>query len=67
MCRVMSNRGTSPWIALTGGFHLHERSDGCVLFNEHEPDDVMAGTIGSPMLQEEVSFRLPHFLSVLDV
>lgn len=43
MCRVMSNRETSPWIALTGGFHLHERSDGYVLCNEHEPGDVTAG------------------------
>lgn len=43
MCRVMSNRETHPWITLTGGFHLHERSDGCVLCNEHGNSDVMAG------------------------
>lgn len=43
MCTVMSNRETSPWISLTGGFHLYEPSDGYVLCNEHEPGDVMAG------------------------
>lgn len=39
----MSNRETRPWIALTGGFHLHEPSDEYVPCNEHEPGDLMAG------------------------
>lgn len=43
MCTFMSNRETSPWISLRGGFHLHEPSDEHVLYNEHESGDVMAG------------------------
>lgn len=61
MCRLMSNREIRPWITLTGGFHLHERSDGCVLCNEHGNSDVMAGNHHQSCAKGKKTYVSPTF------